>query len=131
MGKRGAQISRQRYTGSEDMALLAIVKDSKRANWAKVAKALHERGFPQRTPKSVRNRSLRQRKARSGVKQQQKNLMRVFALPRHSPVLRACLKDGRTRPPVNEGMAFSNDRADDASRWLAGCVALKIEASHL
>jgi hypothetical protein len=64
-------------------------------------------------------------------KQQQKNLMRVFALPRHSPVLRACLKDGRTRPPVNEGMAFSNDRADDASRWLAACVALKIEASHL
>ena len=86
MGKRGAQNIRQRFTGSEDMALLAIVKDSKRANWAKVAKALHERGFPQRTPKSVRNRSLRQRKARSGVKQQQKNFCRKCGRPQRGHV---------------------------------------------
>ena len=86
MKKRGAQIARQRFTGSEDLALLAIVKGEKRVNWAKVAKALHERGFPQRTPKSVRNRNLRWRQAQNGVNQQQKNFCRKCGRPQRGHV---------------------------------------------
>ena len=58
---------RQRFTGAEDVALLAILKDreeqTRRVDWRKVAKQLQERGFPNRSTKSVRNHHLRRANA--------------------------------------------------------------------
>lgn len=60
-------MSRRRFTGNEDVALLRIIegRETKRIAWTDVVAKLHELGFPERTQKSVRNRHLRRRRART------------------------------------------------------------------
>ena len=60
-------MTRRRFTGKEDLALLKIIQDreTNRIVWADVITKLHELGFPERTQKSVRNRHLRRRRART------------------------------------------------------------------
>ena len=57
------RVAQSRFTGDEDRALLEIMEAMTLVRWEAIAKALHERGFPLRTAKSIRNHHLRQRKA--------------------------------------------------------------------
>ncbi len=54
-------MKKPRFNGNEDRALIEIVSEMERVKWADVVAELKERGFPERTPKSVRNRYLRWR----------------------------------------------------------------------
>tara|TARA_B100000780_G_scaffold215729_1_gene155077 strand:+ start:1712 stop:2008 length:297 start_codon:yes stop_codon:yes gene_type:complete len=56
-------VGQLRFTGDEDRALTEIMEEMKPLRWEKVAKQLHERGFAQRTGKSIRNHHLRRQKA--------------------------------------------------------------------
>ena len=62
-------MDRRRFTGKEDVALKEIVngRDKRRINWAAVVAKLEELGYAKRTPKSVRNRYLRQKQYQSSV----------------------------------------------------------------
>ena len=67
--KPRAMVERRRFTGKEDVALKEIVekRGTRRINWATVVAKLHELGYEKRTPKSVRNRHLRQKQYQSSV----------------------------------------------------------------
>lgn len=54
-------MKKPRFTGNEDRALIQIASEAEKIRWAKVVAELKERGFPERTEKSVRNRYLRWR----------------------------------------------------------------------
>ncbi len=54
-------MKKPRFTGNEDRALIQIATGLERIRWSKVIEELKERGFPERTEKSVRNRYLRLR----------------------------------------------------------------------
>ena len=58
-------MSRRRFSGSEDTALLNILegRPTNQIRWAHVVAKLRELGYPERTEKSVRNRHLRRRTA--------------------------------------------------------------------
>ena len=72
----------QRFTGGEQVALIEIVKEQqKKIRWSKVAQQLEERGFPKRSPKSVRNYHLRYRQAQSGNARPSKNTCRKCGRP--------------------------------------------------
>ena len=79
-------MSRQRFDGKEELALIAIVKEQKRVDWGKVTKQLHEEGFPKRTAQSVRNRHLRWRQAQNGATRPHKNLCRKCGRPQRGHV---------------------------------------------
>ncbi len=71
-------MERQRFTGAEDVALVELLDgQKKRIDWCKVAKELHERGFPKRTTKSVRNHHLRRKNAQNGTRGPNKNRCRI------------------------------------------------------
>jgi len=58
----------QRFSGDEDRALHALVREcTKPIRWSRVVAGLMERGFPRRSPKSVRNRVLRMRVSSTAV----------------------------------------------------------------
>ncbi|MBN38461.1 MAG: hypothetical protein CMI29_08350 [Opitutae bacterium] len=65
-----------RFTGSEDIALRKLIEAQERVSWSKVAQELEALGFEKRTPKSVRNRHLRWKRAQSGVDGLAKNYCR-------------------------------------------------------
>ena len=56
-------VVQSRFTGDEDRAMIEIMEEMAPVRWAKVAQQLHERGFPLRTAKSIRNHHLRRQKA--------------------------------------------------------------------
>jgi hypothetical protein len=55
-----------RFTGDEDRALQEMLGAKTKKRWAHIAQALHERGFPLRTGKSIRNHHYRVGKAARG-----------------------------------------------------------------
>lgn len=84
--RAGEQMVHQRFTGGEQLALIEIVKAQKRVRWSKVAQELEERGFPKRTPKSVRNHHLRWRQATSSGGGTSKNVCRKCGRPQRGHV---------------------------------------------
>lgn len=78
-------MAKTRFTGKEDRARCDIVVAMKRVKWAKVAEELRGAGFPERTPKSVRNRHLRVRQA-AIRKTESKNMCRTCGLPQRGHV---------------------------------------------
>ena len=63
MGTPHKEVVQSRFTGDEDRAMIEIMEEMAPVRWAKVAQALHERGFALRTAKSIRNHHLRRQKA--------------------------------------------------------------------
>jgi hypothetical protein len=83
----------KRFTGAEDVALLEIIRAQKRTDWDKVVKELGARGFPKRTPKSVRNRHLRWKQAQSGTGPPPKNFCRKCGRPVRGHVCAAVVEE--------------------------------------
>jgi hypothetical protein len=69
----------QRFSGDEDRAMQALLKDCPRpVRWSRIITGLQERGFPQRSEHSVRNRALRLRvNATAVARLAAKNLCRI------------------------------------------------------
>jgi len=100
-------VERRRFTGNEDVALKEIVngRDKRRINWAAVVAKLEELGYPKRTPKSVRNRHLRQKQYQSSVfRMTGPNMCRKCGLPQRGHV---CLMEDAVAEPEDPPVASS------------------------